>query len=219
MTASFDSEAFDSEAFDSEVIDRLRHALDGAGRREPVAELRAERLAERAEERGLLDLSYRITGSPYGDLLVVSSPLGLVRVAFALEGHDAVLTQLAASVSPRLLHSERHTATVARQLDEYFAGQRRHFDLPLDLQLVHGFRRHVVEHLATIDYGTTESYAHVARAVGNAAAVRAVGSACSHNPIPVVVPCHRVVRSDGTIGQYLGGTEVKAALLAMERQS
>src|SRR5204863_2916093 len=115
-----------------------------------------------------------------------------------------------------VLQSGRRTDTVARQLDEYFAGRRRAFDVPLDFQLVHGFRRTVVAHLCEIAYGTTESYATVAAAAGSPAAVRAVGSACSHNPIPVIVPCHRVVRSDGTIGQYLGGTEMKAALLALE---
>ncbi len=177
--------------------------------------LRAQ-LASDAERSGLLDVAYRIIDSPFDRLLVAVSPQGVVRVAFEREDHDAVLTHLAGAVSPRILQSGRRTDDVARQLDEYFAGHRRAFDVALDFQLVHGFRRTVVAHLCEIGYGTTESYATVAAAAGSPAAVRAVGSACSHNPIPVIVPCHRVVRSDGSIGQYLGGAEMKAALLALE---
>jgi methylated-DNA-[protein]-cysteine S-methyltransferase len=180
-----------------------------------LAELRA-RLAADAEREELLDVAYRTVDSPFGRLLVAVTPHGLVRVAFEREDLDAVLARLAVELSPRILESGPRTDDVARQLDEYFAGRRRAFDVPLDFQLVHGFRREVVTHLCDIAYGTTESYATVAGAVGNPKAVRAAGGACSHNPIPVVVPCHRVVRSDGTIGRYLGGTEMKAALLAME---
>jgi methylated-DNA-[protein]-cysteine S-methyltransferase len=202
---------------DHEIVDALAAAFPAADR-DTEAELRA-RLAADAEREGLLDVSYRTFDSPFGSLLLAASPEGLVRVAFALEDHDAVLTQLATAISPRILRSPRRTDDVARQLDEYFAGRRRHFDLAVDLQLVRGFRRAVISHLREIAYGTTESYAAVAKAAGNPAAVRAVGSACRHNPIPVVVPCHRVVRSDGTIGQYLGGTDVKKALLTMEAAS
>lgn len=173
-------------------------------------------LAHRAAADGLLDVAYRTVDSPIGLLLLAVTPAGLVRVAFGLEDHDAVLQSLAAAVSPRILESDLRTDAVTRQLDEYFEGRRRSFDLALDLRLVQGFRHSVISHLSDIAYGATESYAAVATAVGNPNAVRAVGTACSHNPIPVVVPCHRVVRSDGTIGQYLGGTEAKAALLAME---
>ena len=180
------------------------------------SDARHAQVARRADQEGLLDLAYRIIDSPIGPLLLAASSAGLVRVAFAREDHDAVLAGLAILVGPRILRSDLRTDDVARQLDEYFAGRRRQFDVPLDLQLVRGFRRVVISHLRDIAYGSTASYAAVARAAGNQAAVRAVGSACSHNPVPVVVPCHRVVRSDGTIGQYLGGTETKAALLAME---
>ncbi|HEY3238453.1 MAG TPA: methylated-DNA--[protein]-cysteine S-methyltransferase [Acidimicrobiia bacterium] len=200
-----------------EILTRLAAAFPAADRATD-AELRA-RLAAEAEREGLLDVTYRTVDSPFGPLLLAASPEGLVRVAFELEDHDAVLAQLATAISPRILRSSRRTDDVARQLDEYFAGRRRHFDVAVDLQLVRGFRRTVISHLRDIAYGTTESYAAVARAAGNPAAVRAVGSACSHNPIPLVVPCHRVVRSDGTIGQYLGGTEMKAALLTMEASS
>ena len=154
--------------------------------------------------------------SPIGPLLLAATPAGLVRVAFEREDHDAVLAQLAADISPRILHSGRRTDDAARELDEYFAGRRRDFDVPVDLQLVHGFRRAVISHLSDIAYGATESYATVAAAAGSPAAVRAVGTACAHNPVPIVVPCHRVIRSDGAIGQYLGGVEAKAMLLALE---
>ena len=177
--------------------------------------LRAE-LAARAEADGVLDLAYRTVDSPFGPLLLAASPAGLVRVAFEREGQDAVLAELATAISPRILHSGPRTDAVARELDEYFAGRRRAFDVRVDLQLVHGFRLAVISHLREIAYGATESYAQVALAAGSPAAVRAVGTACGHNPVPIVVPCHRVVRSDGTIGQYRGGAEAKAALLALE---
>lgn len=174
------------------------------------------RLAERAEQEAVLDLAYRVVDSPIGPLLVAASPAGLVRVAFEREGHDAVLDQLAGQVSPRIMKMPARTDDVARQLDEYFAGRRHAFDVPLDLQLVSGFRRTVISHLPDIAYGSTASYKTVAAMAGNPTAVRAVGSACSHNPIPVVVPCHRVVRSDGSIGNYLGGVDAKATLIALE---
>jgi methylated-DNA-[protein]-cysteine S-methyltransferase len=180
--------------------------------------LRAD-LAERADREGLLQLSYSTTPSPLGDLLLVASAQGVVRVAFEREDHDRVLDELARSIGPRVLRSPARTREVQRQLDEYFLGRRRSFDVSVDLRLVSGFRRRVVEHLRSIDYGTTASYSTVAAGVGNPAAVRAVGSACAHNPVPVLLPCHRVVRSDGSIGQYLGGSDAKVALLALESSS
>jgi methylated-DNA-[protein]-cysteine S-methyltransferase len=127
-----------------------------------------------------------------------------------------VLETLARAVSPRLLLAPGRLDGAAREIDEYFAKRRSAFDVPLDLRLAHGFRRTVLSHLPEIGYGKTASYAAVARASGNAKAVRAVGSACATNPLPVVVPCHRVVRSDGSIGEYVGGVEAKRALLALE---
>jgi methylated-DNA-[protein]-cysteine S-methyltransferase len=174
------------------------------------------RLVRDADDVGVLDIAYRTVDSPFGDLLIAATPAGVVRIAFEREGHAEVLEQLARTVSPRILRDDRRTDDAARQLGEYFVGHRRAFDLSLDLRLVNGFRRAVISHLRDIDYGSTESYAEVAAAAGNAKAVRAAGSACAHNPIPVVVPCHRVVRRDGSIGQYLGGTETKVALLALE---
>jgi methylated-DNA-[protein]-cysteine S-methyltransferase len=175
-----------------------------------------DRLADRADADGLLDVTYRTLDSPVGPLLLAATPAGVVRIAFAREGHDAVLEALADDVSPRILHTARRLDGVARQLDEYFARRRRSFELPLDFQLAHGFRRAVLAHLREIPYGSTETYAGVAAAIGKPAAVRAAGTACARNPLPLVVPCHRVVRSDGTIGQYGGGPEVKRQLLDME---
>ncbi|HEY8122575.1 MAG TPA: methylated-DNA--[protein]-cysteine S-methyltransferase [Myxococcota bacterium] len=175
-----------------------------------------ERLAERAEREGLLDVAVRTIDSPFGALLLAASRAGLVRVAFAREGHAAVLAQLAAEISPRILQAPHRLDDAARQLDEYFARRRRRFELRLDLQLAHGFRRAVLMRLQRLAYGETASYARIARAAGKPAAVRAVGSACAHNPLPLVVPCHRVVRSDGTPGEYLGGRAAKQALLALE---
>ncbi len=180
-----------------------------------VARLHA-RLVEQAEDEGLLDVSYRTLDSPVGPLLLAATSAGLVRVAFDREGHDAVLAALAAQISPRILRSPRRLDDPARQLDEYFARRRRSFDVPIDLQLAHGFRHSVLTHLRDIPYGSTETYAMVATATGRPAAVRAVGTACARNPLPLVVPCHRVVRSDGTIGQYGGGPAAKRQLLDLE---
>ncbi len=198
---------------DQEIVADLSGAF--AGTDAEAVELLAH-LAERADHDGLLDVAYRTVDSPVGSLLLAVSPAGLVRVAFEREIFDTVLADLATAISPRILRTGRRTDDVARQLDEYFAGRRRRFDVVVDLQLVHGFRRSVIAHLQEIPYGATESYAAVAIAAGSPAAVRAVGTACAHNPVPLVVPCHRVIRSDGTIGRYLGGAEAKAALLALE---
>jgi methylated-DNA-[protein]-cysteine S-methyltransferase len=175
-----------------------------------------ERLVAAAERDGVLDVAYRTVATPIGDLLLAGTGHGLVRVAFPGQGHDAVLETLAAMVSPRILRAPQRLDPAARQLDEYFAGQRTAFDLPLDFRLATGFRRAVLAHLPAIPYGGTESYAQVAAAAGSPKAVRAVGTACAMNPLPVVVPCHRVVRSDGSMGGYAGGPDAKRTLLTLE---
>jgi methylated-DNA-[protein]-cysteine S-methyltransferase len=180
-----------------------------------IARLHA-RLATAAEQAGVLDIAYRTLATPVGELLLAATAEGLVRVAYPREGHDAVLAKLATAISPRILRAPARLDTVSRQLDEYFQGRRTAFELPLDLRLAHGFRRTVLDHLPRIDYGRTESYAQVASAAGSPKAVRAVGTACATNPLPVVVPCHRVVRSDGSMGNYAGGPEAKRALLTLE---
>lgn len=177
------------------------------------------RLAAAAQDAGLLDVAYRTWDGPLGPLLLAATPAGLVRVAFAVQDHEAVLTSLAARISPRVLEAPGRLDPVARQLDEYFAGRRRRFDVPVDLRLLGGFRRTVVEHLVDIGYGRTASYTEVAGAAGSPRAVRAVGTACALNPVPVVLPCHRVVRSDGSPGRYAGGTEAKLLLLELESRA
>ena len=181
-----------------------------------VDRLRA-RLADAAEAEGILDVAYRTVDTPVGPLLLAATEQGLVRVAYPNQGHDAVLQALADRVSPRVLHAPGRLDPVARQLDDYFAGRRQRFDVPLDWRLSTGFRSTVLHHLAVdVDYGHTASYAALAALAGNPKAVRAVGTACATNPLPVVVPCHRVVRSDGAIGNYAGGVEAKRTLLELE---
>jgi methylated-DNA-[protein]-cysteine S-methyltransferase len=175
-----------------------------------------QRLIAAAQADGILDVAYRTVDTPVGTLLLAATNAGLVRVAYASEDHDAVLQALSDRISPRVLHAPARLDATARELDEYFAGRRHRFDLPLDWQLARGFRRTVLTHLADIGYGCTASYAAVAQLAGNPKAVRTVGTACATNPLPVVVPCHRVVRSDGSMGGYLGGVDAKRTLLALE---
>jgi methylated-DNA-[protein]-cysteine S-methyltransferase len=174
------------------------------------------RLERNADTDGLLDVAYRTIDTPVGTLLLATTTVGLVRVAYDIEGHDAVLAGLATVVSPRILRAPARLDSVARQIDEYFAKRRIAFEVPIDLRLAEGFRRNVIEHLRDIGYGRRESYATVAAAIGHPRAVRAVGTACAHNPLPVVIPCHRVVRSDGSTGQYVGGPVAKSTLLDLE---
>jgi len=174
------------------------------------------RLETEADGAGLLEIAYRTLETPVGLLLLAATPRGLVRVAFRFEGHDAALERLARELSPRILCAPRRLDAAAREIDEYFAGRRVSFDLPLDLSLARGFRRKVLGHLARIRYGATASYAQIARHTGSPRAVRAVGTACALNPLPIVVPCHRVLRSDGSLGGYAGGLAAKRALLALE---
>jgi methylated-DNA-[protein]-cysteine S-methyltransferase len=180
-----------------------------------LADLHA-RLAAAADEEGLLDVAYAVHRSPVGPLLLAATSRGLLRIAFEQEDHDAVLARIAERISPRILQAPARLAEAAEQLDEYFAGRRRSFTLPLDRSLSTGFRREVQDHLPEIGYGRTESYAEVAASLGRPRAIRAVGSGCATNPLPLVLPCHRVLRSDGSLGGYAGGLETKAALLRME---
>jgi methylated-DNA-[protein]-cysteine S-methyltransferase len=197
----------------NELISDLRLAFPG----DPgdLPRLRA-RLAVAAQRDGILDVAYRTIDSPVGPLLLAATEAGLVRIAYASEDHDAVLQALADRISPRVLNAPARLDGAARELDEYFAGQRRGFDLPLDWRLSAGFRRAVLSHLGEIGYGQTASYAAVAALAGNPKAVRAAASACATNPLPLVVPCHRVIYSDGRMGRYLGGPEAKRALLLLE---
>jgi methylated-DNA-[protein]-cysteine S-methyltransferase len=174
------------------------------------------RLEHAAEQDGVLDVAYTVVDSPVGRLLLAATLRGVVRVAYASEDHDRVLDTLAQRLSPRILRAPKRLDAVARELEEYFAKRRQVFDVPLDLSLSHGFRQLVQKHLPEIGYGQTRSYGQVAELVGNPRAVRAVGTACATNPLPVVVPCHRVLRADGSLGGYIGGIDARTTLLHLE---
>lgn len=183
---------------------------------DPVPDTWRAALAAQAEAEGLVELTYQVVATAIGDLLLAATADGLVRVAFAVEDFDAVLDDLATRVGPRILEAPARTGAAADQIGEYLAGQRHEFELDLDLRLACGFRREVVAQLPRVAYASTASYRDVAALVGRPGAHRAVGGACSHNPLPIVLPCHRVVRSDGTIGAYLGGSALKSRLLELE---
>jgi len=175
-----------------------------------------KRLADRAAAEGLLDIAYANVDSPFGPILLASTPRGLVKLS--LPNHDAgeTLEQLAEQISPRVLEAPARLDDARRQLDLYFEGRLHEFDLALDWQLSKGFRRRALRAIDRIPYGRTRSYTEIARSAGNERAVRAAGTACGANPIPIVVPCHRVLRSGGALGGYGGGLPMKQALLEME---
>jgi methylated-DNA-[protein]-cysteine S-methyltransferase len=180
-----------------------------------LAKLRL-RLETAAEASKVLDVAYTTVDSPVGLLLLAATPMGLVRVAYEIEDHDRVLATIAQRLSPRVLRAPRRLDAAARELDEYFNRQREDFDLSLDLSLSRSFRQLVQRHLPDIGYGQTRTYRQLAELVGNPKAVRAVGTACATNPLPVVLPCHRVVRADGTPGRYIGGPAARTILLNLE---
>ncbi len=182
-----------------ETLERLHRELEVSARRD-----------------GILDIAYRTIDTPVGPLLLAATEKGLVRVAYEREDHDKVLELLATKVSPRILRSPDRLDRAAFEIDQYFSGARTDFDLALDLSLSNGFRKAVQRYLPQIAYGHTQSYAEVARRVGNPKAIRAVGTACATNPLPIVVPCHRVIRTDGTLGGYAGGLDAKTLLLKLE---
>jgi methylated-DNA-[protein]-cysteine S-methyltransferase len=174
------------------------------------------RLAERASTEGLLDVAYTTTDSPFGTLLLATTPKGLVRVGLPNQDVDELLVDLATRVSPRVLEAPAQLDETRRELELYFEGKLTGFDLPLDWRLSKDFRRKVLRAIARIPYGQTRSYTEMATSAGNERAVRAAGTACGTNPIPVVVPCHRVLRSGGALGGYGGGLPMKEALLRLE---
>ena len=197
--------------------DPLETALRGRVT-DPSADL-ATALA-RADREGLIDVAYATADSPVGPLLLAATDAGLVRLAFEGEDDDEVLAQLAARVAPRVVERPARLDEVRRELDEYFDGRRDHFDVALDWRLSRGFRRTVLERLvADVPYGRTVSYLELATLIGNPKASRAVGTAMATNPIPIVVPCHRVLRSGGQLGGYGGGLPAKVTLLELEQAS
>ena len=174
-------------------------------------------LRERAAAEGLLDVAYATADSPFGTLLLARTPRGLVRLGLPGEDTEALLADLAGRISPRVLEAPAGLDEERRELEDYFAGRRHDFELAIDWQLSHGFLLRARQGIAAIPYGETRTYTDLAREAGNERAVRAAGSACSRNPIPLVVPCHRVLRSDGSLGGYAGGLEMKEKLLDLER--
>jgi methylated-DNA-[protein]-cysteine S-methyltransferase len=177
--------------------------------------LRAE-LARRAADEGVLDVAHGVADSPLGPLTVIVTGRGLVRLSYAHEAIDEQLDEIAARVSPRVLSSPERTDPVRRQLDEYFAGHRRRFDVPIDWSLVRGFTGDVLRATARIPFGSVSSYREVAAEAGSPNAYRAAGNALGSNPIPIVVPCHRVLHAGGGLGGYTGGLERKRYLLHLE---
>ncbi len=176
-----------------------------------------ENLTERAATEGLLDVAYTTVDSPFGPLLIAGTPRGLVKVSFPrVYDNDETLQDLATRISPRVLEAPARLDDARRQLDLYFEGRLHEFDLALDWRLTDGFRKRAQQAIARIPYGRTRSYTEIARSAGNERAVRAAGTACGANPIPIVVPCHRVLRSGGALGGYGGGLPMKEALLQME---
>ena len=189
------------------MLEELLHTLPD---REPPP------IAERAAQAGLLDIAYAELDSPLGPLLAAVTERGLVRLAYDRERSDEVLEDLARRVSPRVLEGRRRLDPLARELDEYFAGRRRVFDLPIDWALTHGFTRKVLRATARIPFGEVITYKDVAGRAGSPRGYRAAGNALGANPIPIVVPCHRVVASGGKLGGYTGGLDRKLKLLAVE---
>jgi methylated-DNA-[protein]-cysteine S-methyltransferase len=197
-------------------VDLERLLRDAAQVNSGGGEALGERFIRRAEEEGLLDIAYTEFDSPVGRLLLAATPRGLVRITFPVETPETVLEQLAESVSPRILESPAKLDDVRRELDRYFEGELHDFDVPLDWQLTRGFYRKVLRATARIPYGQTRSYSEMAKRAGSPRAVRATGSALGSNPLPIVVPCHRVLRSGGALGGYGGGPDVKQTLLELE---
>ncbi len=194
----------------------LEHAL----RRTAPAPEHPPDLGEPAAAAGLLDVAYATLDSPVGRLLLASTPQGLIRLAYVdYEDEDAVLEHLATKVSPRVLAAPRRLDEPRRELDEYFEGARRSFELPLDWRLTRGFARRVLEATAQVPYGATATYKQVAAQAGSPRASRAAGNALGSNPIPIVVPCHRILHSGGGLGGYTGGLEKKRVLLGVEGYS
>ncbi len=184
-------------------------------RREESAEA-AQRLAERAAREELLDVAYATVDSPFGPLLAASTPRGLVRLAFPEESEDEVLERLAKRLSPRILRAPARFDGVARELDEYFSGSRHAFETELDWTLIGPFGRKVLGVTAAIPYGSVLSYQQVAGEAGSPRGSRAAGNALGSNPIPIVIPCHRVLRTSGSLGGYGGGVDRKRRLLELE---
>jgi methylated-DNA-[protein]-cysteine S-methyltransferase len=178
----------------------------------------ADRFADSATAEGLLDVAYAHADSPLGSLLLAATPRGLACISYSeFRGEDATLERLAARLSPRVVEAPARLDDARRQLDDYFAGRLSEFSLPIDWSLVGDFGRRVLGRTAEIPYGSVSTYGDIARAIGSPRAARATGNALGSNPMPIVVPCHRVVASGGKMGGYTGGLERKQLLLTLEQ--
>jgi methylated-DNA-[protein]-cysteine S-methyltransferase len=196
-------------------MSNIESALRRAASRVPDAG--AEALAERAAAEGLLDVAYSTVDSPLGPLMIAATPRGIVRVSYSqFRDDDAVLADLVRRVSPRVLEAPARLDGARRELDEYFEGRRTEFDLTIDWALTTGFTTKVLRATAAVGFGQTTTYAEVAGAAGSPRAMRAAGNSLGSNPIPIVVPCHRVLRTGGALGGYTGGVERKEFLLRLE---
>ena len=194
----------------------LERALARAAEHDDRSASAARAFVERADREGLIDVAYATVDAPVGELLVAGTSRGLVRIAFGGIPHDKILVELSEDVSPRVMEAPGRLDAIRRQLDEYFEGRRKQFDVPLDWRLSHGFGRRVLRHTARIPYGEVSTYKSMAAAAGSPRGARAAGNALGSNPIPIVVPCHRVLHSGGGIGGYGGGLDRKALLLELE---
>jgi methylated-DNA-[protein]-cysteine S-methyltransferase len=196
---------------DNNTLERVLESARFEGPDQPLPDLTAA-----AAAAGLLDIAYATLDSPVGRILLATTERGLVRVAYLDDGEDSALADLATRISPRVLAAPRRLDEPRRELDEYFAGRRQRFELALDWQLAHGFGHRVLLATARIPYGSVSSYKLVATEAGSPRAFRAAGNALGHNPLPIVVPCHRVLHSGGGLGGYTGGVERKRLLLSVE---
>jgi methylated-DNA-[protein]-cysteine S-methyltransferase len=231
MTRRVQGSTGSAQGKDTRLEDALRRGAAGehgehGGRGAPAASktaastraaaAAARRLSDRAAAEGLADISYTPVDSPFGALLLAATRRGLVRLAFPEEDVDSVLERLARRLSPRIVEASAPLEPVRRELDEYFSGARRSFELPLDWALMGPFGRRVLRVTAEIPYGGVLSYAEVAADAGSPRGSRAAGNALGSNPIPIVIPCHRVLRTGGALGGYGGGLERKRWLLELE---
>jgi methylated-DNA-[protein]-cysteine S-methyltransferase len=200
------------------MSDELEQRLADMAPRGPRLDLERLRLtlARRAAQDRLLDVAYGVYESPLGPLTVFVTARGLVRLSYPGEPIESQLDELAALVSPRVMAAPERTDEVRRQLDDYFGGIRRDFELPIDWRLLRGFRRDVLRATARIPFGRVSTYREIASAAGSPNAYRAAGNALGSNPVPIVVPCHRVLHSGGGLGGYTGGLERKEFLLRLE---
>ena len=193
----------------------LRNALSQAPGAEELATA-TEGLLARAESEGLVEVAYATVDSPFGELMVAATDRGVVKLSLPNYDDDLALAEIAAKISPRVLELPKRLDPVRRELDAYFEGKLDRFETRVDWRLSHGFTDKVLHQIARIPYGKTLSYGEIASKAGNPRAFRAAGTACGANPVPLIVPCHRVVQSGGKPGNYGGGPEMKLELLKLE---